>query len=79
MEQVFLTQEELTKVQSLQAEFTKSKAAIGDLELQKQTLLKLIENLRGDFSVVEQDLIAKYGKDSVINIQTGEVTTKKEE
>ena len=30
MEQVFLTQEELTKIQGLQAEFTKSKALISE-------------------------------------------------
>ena len=76
MEQVFLTKEELTQIQSLQAEFNKSKVAIGDLELQKQSVLKVIEGLKKDFSEVEQELITKYGKDSVINIMTGEVTQK---
>ena len=76
MEQVFLTKEELTQIQSLQAEFNKSKVAIGDLELQKQNLFKVIDGLKEDFSVVEQGLISKYGKDSVIDIMTGEVTQK---
>lgn len=76
MEQVFLTKEELTQIQGLQAEFNKSKVAIGDLELQKQSIFKVIESLKKDFADVEQELISKYGKDSVINIQTGEVTQK---
>lgn len=76
MEQVFVTQEELKKIQDLNADFTKSKNALGDLELQKQNVFQHIEMLRKEFAINEKSLIEKYGEDSVINIQTGEVTKK---
>lgn len=78
MEKVILTKEELTKIQEMNAEFTKSKIAIGDLELQKASILKKVEFLRNEFSKNEMELITKYGQDSVINVQTGEVTQKQD-
>jgi len=39
-------------------------------------LLKNIELLRAEFSAHERKLIDKYGEDSVINVQTGEITKK---
>ena len=76
MEKTVLSQEELAKIQGMNNEFTKAKMALGDLELQKQSLLKSIDVLREEFSKQELILIEKYGKDSVINLQTGEVTQK---
>jgi len=76
MEQTILTPEELSKIQEMNNEFTKAKIAIGDLEMQKLNVLKSIDSLRADFSKHELELISKYGQDSVINIQTGEVTKK---
>ena len=78
MEKTLLSQEELGKIQEMNNEFTKAKLAIGDLEMQKHNILKAIEVLRADFSKHEIDLIAKYGQDSVINVQTGEVTKKQD-
>lgn len=78
MEKTILTQEELSNIQSMNNDFTKAKIALGDLELQKHNLLKTIDALKNDFAKQEMDLIAKYGKDSVINIQTGEVTKKEQ-
>jgi len=78
MEKTILTQEELGKIQEMNTEFTKAKMAIGDLEMQKANLIKTIEILRADFAKHELELITKYGKDSVINIQTGEVTQKQD-
>jgi hypothetical protein len=52
--------------------------AIGDVELQKQQILKHIELLKTEFSTQEKTLIEKYGADAVINIQTGEITHKTE-
>jgi hypothetical protein len=71
-----LTQDELVKIQELNAEFTKAKIALGEAELSKQAVLKKIDFLREDFSSHEKILIEKYGQDAVINIQTGEVTKK---
>lgn len=73
----FVTQEELAKINELNSEFNKAKLAIGDVELQKQNILKHIDLLKIDFSTHEKALIEKYGEDAVINIQTGEITRKK--
>jgi hypothetical protein len=73
-----VTQEELTKIRDLNSEFNKAKMAIGDVELQKQQILRHVEELKIQFSAHEQSLIEKYGADAVINIQTGEVTHKTE-
>lgn len=71
-----VTQEELTKIQELNSEFNKAKMAIGDVELQKQQIIRHIDELKVEFSAHEKSLIEKYGADAVINIQTGEVTQK---
>lgn len=77
MEQkVQVTQEELSKIQEMNTEFSKLKLALGDLELNKQGLIKRVEMLRDQFTEHEHMLIAKYGQDAVINLQTGEVTKK---
>ena len=72
----FLTKEELEKIQVMQNEFNKLKIQVADAELQKQSALRNIELLRGEFGKHEQELMAKYGEDAVINVQTGEVTKK---
>lgn len=71
-----VTQEELTKIQELNAEFNKVKMAIADVELQKHALIRVVDEIKSQFASHERLLIEKYGKDAVINIQTGEVTQK---
>jgi len=73
-----VTQEELSKIQELNAEFSKAKMAIGDVELQKLNIIRHIEELKSQFSIHEKLLVEKYGADAVINVQTGEVTQKTE-
>lgn len=73
-----VSHEELKTIQELNAEFNKAKMAIGDVELQKLNIVRHIEELKAQFSAHEQQLVDKYGKDAVINIQTGEVTQKTE-
>ena len=73
-----VTQEELAKIQELNAEFSKAKMAIGDVELQKLNIIRHIEELKSQFSIHEKLLVEKYGTDAVINVQTGEVTQKTE-
>lgn len=75
---VKLTQEELVKINELNSEFNKAKMAVGDVELQKQNILRHIELLKTEFSAFEKSLIEKYGEDSVINVQTGEITKKQD-
>jgi hypothetical protein len=76
MEKVFLTQEELGRIQEMNSDFNKSKMAIGELEMNKYNLMNHVEELKMQFAQQEQMLIAKYGIDSVVNMQTGEVTQK---
>ena len=73
-----VSQEELTTIQELNAEFNKAKMAIGDVELQKINIVRHIEELKAQFTAHERLLVEKYGADAVINIQTGEVTHKTE-
>lgn len=72
----FLTKEELEKIQAMHNDFNKLKLQVADAELQKQSALRNIEFLRSEFAKHEQELMAKYGEDAVINMQTGEVTKK---
>jgi hypothetical protein len=74
MENKQLTQEELTKIQEMNNTFTQAKIALGDIEIQKHSILSQIKQLRDEFSVNEKELIEKYGANAVINIKTGEVT-----
>jgi hypothetical protein len=72
----YLQKEELEKIQEMNTEFTKMKIALGENELQKQTVINAINELKTSFAMQERMLIEKYGADAVINIQTGEVTQK---
>jgi hypothetical protein len=74
--QIFIEQAELAKIQEMNAEFSRAKMAIGDIELQKQNIITHIDSLKKEFGLYEKGLIEKYGADSVINIHTGEVTQK---
>ena len=74
---VKVTEEELAKIQEMTNEFNKLKLGLGDIELNKQGLLKHIDVLKKEFAEHEQILIQKYGADAVINIQTGQVTKEK--
>ncbi len=71
-----LTAEELDFIKNGSTEYNKIKLGLGELELQKQGLISQAEKIREAFSNNEQFLIQKYGENSVINMQTGEVTQK---
>lgn len=73
---VFLTNEELEFIKNGTAEFNKIKMSIADAELNKQGLLDRAAKVIDAFNNNERVLIEKYGADSVINMQTGEVTQK---
>ena len=72
----YVSKEELDKIQGMNADFSKAKMALGELELNKHGILNQINAMRQEFFEYEKMLIAKYGQDSVINLQTGEVTQK---
>ena len=76
MEATVVTNEELKKIQEMTSKFNEAKVALGDMELQKQGLLRHIEMMRMEFSHNEKALIDKYGEDAIINVQTGQITHK---
>lgn len=75
---IYLEKEELQKIQEMNSAFTKMKIQLGELELNKQSILFTCNELKTSFAVQEAELVKKYGVNSVINIQTGEVTQKEQ-
>ena len=73
---VCLTSEELEFIRKGTSEYNKIKMSLGDLEMQKHSLLKEASRIAESFNKNEQILIQKYGADSVIDMQTGEVKQK---
>lgn len=79
MAETILTAEELSFLQEGTSNYNKIKTSLGELELQKQGLIKQAEAIVESFNKNELALIDKYGADSVINLQTGEVKPKETE
>ncbi len=71
-----LSKEELKEIQDLNTDFQKKKMMLGDMEIQKAQVISEIGAMKMKFAQNEEKLIKKYGKDSVINLQTGEVQKK---
>ena len=68
-----LEKQELKSIHDAQLNFNKSKMQLADNALQQQAIIKEIDEIKSNFAVLEQDLIKKYGQDSSINMETGEV------
>ena len=51
---------------------------LGDTYMNQQALLKKIEEVKLSYSKVEVSLMETYGKDAVINVETGEVSLPEE-
>jgi hypothetical protein len=73
-----LTEEEHNFIKDGSANYTKIKIALGELELQKQSLVEQAQMIVKSFNENEKVLIEKYGPNAVINMQTGEVTQKEQ-
>jgi hypothetical protein len=67
---------ELESLQGLNTEFNTIKTQLGDLSLQKHGLCLKVEEIKTKFQLLENELTEKYGKDVVINLETGEVKEK---
>lgn len=74
-----LTTEELEKVQSFVSEFNTLKMKIGDAALAQTSLVGQVDVLKVAYNEYERELMDKYGKDAVINVQTGDITKKEKE
>jgi hypothetical protein len=75
---ITLTAEELDFIKKGTQEFTKIKINLGDLELKKQGFISEAEKIMEAFANNEKFLIDKYGENSIINMQTGEVKQKED-
>jgi hypothetical protein len=71
-----LEKNELELLQNLRVEFNKHKIQLGDLVLQKTLVVEDIQKIKKQFEDLEAGLINKYGENSVINLQTGEIKPK---
>lgn len=74
-----LTEEQLNELQELNKKNQELRLQLGELEVQKAMIIPKIESLRLEFVELEAKLVKEYGENSVVNINTGEVTQKKEE
>lgn len=73
-----LSKKELESIQELNNEFNKIKIQLGDIELQRHGLCLRVQEIKNEFQINERSLMEKYGKDSVINLETGEVSKKED-
>lgn len=74
-----IKEKELETLQGLTGEFNKAKTQLGDLSLQNHMICARVDEIKKEFSVLEATLAKEYGKDSVINLETGMVTDKPKE
>lgn len=72
-----LTKEELELLQRLVTEYNSVKIKIADTFIAQDALLKEIESMKASYIKEEKKLLEKYGDDSVINVQTGEIKNVK--
>lgn len=68
-----VTDEELKRLRENANNMNQARLAFGNLELERFRLQKNFEMLQLDVSALENELINKYGRDAVININTGEI------
>ena len=74
-----LKKTELVKLQTLYSDFVNLKTQLGDLELQKHLIIEQVQEVRKKFSDLEVKLVKKYGENTTINLQTGEIKEKEKE
>ena len=68
-----LTEEELTKLQTIVTDYNNVKIRIADTFISQDILLKEIDTMKSLYMLEEKKLLEKYGDDTVINVQTGEI------
>jgi hypothetical protein len=73
-----LETKELETIKDLNKEFNTLKVSLGDAELQKLVIIEKVQALKLNYKDLEDQLIKKYGSNSVIDLETGEVKQKEE-
>tara|TARA_R110002012_G_scaffold92757_3_gene225139 strand:- start:6015 stop:6263 length:249 start_codon:yes stop_codon:yes gene_type:complete len=71
-----ITEQELTQLQTLNKDFNTAKSQLGDLTLQKHGLCLRVEKIKAEFQALETQLADQYGKEAVINLETGIIKEK---
>ena len=71
-----LTKEELSFLQDSIKNLNSAKSLLADLEIKKHETLLMIDKYKNMVQIKENELIDKYGLNSVINIETGQVKKK---
>ena len=71
-----LTKEELSFLQESIKNLNSAKSFLADLEIKKHETLLMIDHYKEKVQLKEKELIDKYGLDSVINMETGQVKKK---
>ena len=72
-----VTNEELSKIQSLVSDMNKGQFNLGNLELQKHRILHAVTVLQETFVKLREELKKEYGSDDV-NIETGVINYKED-
>jgi len=71
-----LEEQELKTLQELNTRYGKIKIIIGEMELKKADAIEEVKEIKHLFVIEEKKLIDKYGADTVVNLQSGEITKK---
>jgi len=71
-----VTKEELGSIESMLTTFNNLKMQLGDAVLSQNAIVAKIDSLKEEYSELENVLANKYGKDSRIDVQTGEIKEK---
>ncbi len=74
-----LTKEELSFLQESIKNLNSAKSFLADLEIKKHETLLMIDHHKKMVQAKEKELIDKYGLDSVINMETGQVKKKEKQ
>ena len=73
-----LTDTEKTEITKMVSEFNILKMQLGDTYMNQQAIMKKIEEVKEAYSKLEEELMEAYGKDAVINVETGDVKLPEE-
>jgi len=68
-----VTKEELGSIKEMLTTFNNLKMQLGDAVLSQNSIVAKIDSLKEEYSELEKVLANKYGKDSRIDVQTGEI------
>jgi len=71
-----VTKEELGSIKEMLTTFNNLKMQLGDAVLSQNSIVAKIDSLKEEYSELEKVLANKYGKDSRIDVQTGEIKEK---